>query len=101
MAQGQDEPEPFTADPAASDLIADAELHAQAQRLGQQHRAAEIAPFGDARYVTWDEGSARLLDALGVTSPTTDNNAPGRRRAVDAYLGALDRSEAADIEPGS
>ena len=47
---GQDrEPELFTAGPAANGPIADAELIAQAQRLGQQHRAARIAPFGDAR----------------------------------------------------
>jgi hypothetical protein len=81
--------------------MGDAELIEQAQRLGQQHRAAGIAPSGDATYVFWDEGSARLLGALGVTSPTTDDNAPGRFRVVGAYCDALGGREAGDIEPGS
>jgi hypothetical protein len=74
---GQDrEPEPYTAGPAANGPIGDAELIQQAQRLGQQHRAARIAPFGDADYAFWDEGSARLPGALGATSLTTGDNAP-------------------------
>ena len=82
---GQDgEPEPFTAGPAANDPTGDAAVIQQAQRLGQQHRAAGITPFGDAQQVAWDEGSARLLTALGETSPTTGSNAPGRYRAVEA-----------------
>ena len=60
-----------------------------------------VSPFGDAGYVFWDEGSARLLGALGVTSPTTDDNAPGRFRVVNTYCDALDTREAGDIEPGS
>jgi hypothetical protein len=75
---GQDrEPGLFTAGPAANGPIADAELIAQAQRLGQQHRAAGIAPFGDAGYVFWDEGSARLPGALGATSPPPVTTPPG------------------------
>jgi hypothetical protein len=100
MAAQGDQPEPITGDPATNGMIGDAELIEQAQRLGQQHRAG-IAPFGDADYVFWDEGSARLLDALGVTSPTTGDNAPGRFRVVDAYCDALGGREAGDIEPGS
>jgi hypothetical protein len=99
---GQDrEPELFTAGPAANGPIADAELIAQAQRLGQQHRAARIAPFGDAGYAFWDEGSARLPGALGATSPTTGDNAPGRHRMAAAYCDVLEPREAGDIEPGS
>ena len=99
---GQDgEPQPFTAGPAEGGPIGDAELIEQAQRLGHQHRAAGITPFGDAGYVFWDEGSARLLDALGATSPTTGDNAPGRHRMAAAYCDALEPREAGDIEPGS
>jgi hypothetical protein len=101
MAGHDREPELFTAGPAANGPIADAELIAQAQRLGQQHRAAGITPFGDAGYVFWDEGSARLLDALGATSPTTGDNAPGRHRMAAAYCDALEPREAGDIELGS
>jgi hypothetical protein len=98
---GQDrEPEPFTAGPAANGPIADAELIAQAQRLGQQHRAAGIAPFGDAGYVFWDEGSARLPGALGATSPATGDNARAAPMAA-AYCDAPGPREAGDIEPGS
>jgi len=101
MAAEDGQPEPVTAGPAADGLMGDAELIEQAQQLGQQHRAAGIAPFGDAGYVFGDEGSARLLGALGVTSPTTDDNAPGRFRVVNTYCDALDAREAGDIEPGS
>jgi hypothetical protein len=95
------EPEPFAAGPAANDPIGDAELIRQAQQLGQQHRAAGITPFGDACYVAWDEGSGRLLDALGATSPTTAGNAPGRHRMAAAYCDALEPREVGDIEPDS
>jgi hypothetical protein len=101
MAAKDGQPELVTAGPAADGLMGDAELIEQAQRLGQQHRAAGIAPFGDAGYVFWDEGSARLLGALGVTSPTTDDNAPGRFGVAAAYCDALGACEAGDIEPGS
>jgi hypothetical protein len=77
MAGREGEPEPFTTGPATNGLTGDGELIEQAPRLGQQHRAAGITPFGDARYVSWDEGSACLLDALGATSPTTGPT-PGR-----------------------
>jgi hypothetical protein len=101
MAEPKDELEPFMAGPDASGLIAEADLIEQAQRLGQQHRAAGITPFGDAHYVSWDEGSARLLDALGETSPTTGDSAPGRHRMTAAYCDALQAREASDIELGS
>ena len=99
MAAEDGQPEPITGDPATNGVTGRADLIEQAQRLGQQHRAAGMAPFGDAGYVFWDEGSARLLGALGVTSPTTDDNAPERFRVVDAYCDA--RREVGDIEPGS
>jgi hypothetical protein len=99
-AQGG-EPEPVAAGPTANEPIGDAELIGQAQRLGQQHRAAGITPFGDACSVSWDAGSARLLDALGATSPTTGDNAPGRHRMTEAYCDALEPREAGDTGPGS
>jgi hypothetical protein len=101
MAGREGEPELSTAGPVTSGLIGHADLIEQAQRLGQQHRAAGIAPFGDAGYVSRDAGSARLLDALGATSPTTGDNAPGRHRVAVAYCDALDAREASEIEPGS
>ena len=101
MAGREDGPEPFTAGPATDSLTGHADLIGQAQRLGRQHRAAGIAPFGAGHCVSWDEGSARLLDALGVTSPTTGDNAPGRFRVAAAYCDALDGRQASDIEPGS
>jgi hypothetical protein len=78
-----------------------ADLIEQAQRLGQQHRAAGIAPLGDDAYVSWDAGSARLLDAAGATSPTTEDNAARRFRAAVTYRDSLDARQAGDIEPGS
>jgi len=101
MAAEDGQPEPIKGDPATDRVTGHADLIEQAQRLGQQHRAAGIAPFGDAGYVFWDEGSARLLGALGVTSPTADDNAPARFRVVDAYCDALGAREADDTEPGS
>ena len=77
-------PGPPAEGPAAEHPAPAEELAGQARQLGQQHRAAGITPFGDAQYVRWDEGSARLLTALGETSPTTGSNAPGRYRAVEA-----------------
>ena len=76
-------------------------LAGQAHRLGRQHRSAAVTPFGDVEHVYWDAGSARLLDALGVTSPTTAGNAPGRQRLVDVYCDALEGREAGDDGPGS
>ena len=101
MAAEAGQPEPVMGDPATNGGTGHGNLIEQAQRLGQQHRAAGIAPFGDPGYVFWDEGSAHLLDALGVNSPTTDGNAPGRFRVAGAYCDALDAREAGDIEPGS
>ena len=99
---GQDgQLEPFDAAPVTDDLTAQTELSERASQLGQQHRAAAITPFGDAHQVFWDEGSARLLHVLGVTSPTTGDNAPGRLRAVRAYCDAIEGREAGDVEPGS
>ena len=46
-------------------------------------------------------GSARLLDVLGVTSPTTADNAPGRQRLIEAYYDALEGREPGDDGPGS
>jgi hypothetical protein len=101
MAGQESEREPFAAGPVTGDLAVQEELAEQARHLGQQHRAAAITPFGDARHVSWDEGSARLLTALGATSPTTEDNAPGRYRAVDAYCDALEARETGDAGPGS
>jgi hypothetical protein len=101
MAAEDGQPEPIAGVPTTNGVTGRADLIEQAQRLGQQHRAAGIAPFGDADFVFWDAGSARLLGALGVTSPATDDNAPGRFRVADAYCDALDAREAGGIEPGS
>ena len=76
-------------------------LAGQARRLGQQHRSTAVTPFGDVEHVYWDAGSARLLDVLGVTSPTTADNAPGRQRLVEAYCDALEGREPGDDGPGS
>ena len=83
------------------DLTAEERLAGQAHRLGRQHSSAAIAPFGDVEHVYCGEGSARLLDALGVTSPTTADNAPGRQRLVGAYCDALEGREPGDDGPGS
>ena len=86
---------------ADGDLTMEEGLAGQARRLGRQHRSAAIIPFGDVEHVYWDEGSAHLLGALGVTSPTTADNAPGRQRLVDAYCDALEGREPGDDGPGS
>jgi hypothetical protein len=83
------------------DLTAEEGLAGQARRLGRQHRSASIASFGDAEHVYWDEGSARLLGALGVRSPTTAGSAPGRQRLARAYCDALEGREPGDDGPGS
>ena len=80
---------------------ADEGLAGQARRLGQQHRSTVVTPFGDAEHVYWGEESARLLDALGVTSLTTADNAPGRQRLIEAYCDALEGREPGDDGPGS
>jgi hypothetical protein len=76
-------------------------LAGQARWLGRQHRSAAVTPLGDMEHVYRDAGSARLLDALGVTSPTTAGNAPGRQRLVGAYCDALEGREPGDDGPGS
>ena len=101
MAGHDGQLEPIDAAPVTDDLTVQQELSERAGQLGQQHRAAAITPFGDACQVFWDDGSARLLHVLGVTSPTTGDNAPGRMRAVRAYCDAIEGREAGDIEPGS
>ena len=91
MAGQEDEPEPFTAGPATDEPDGPEELI----RAGAGSSDSSTAPPGSPRSATatsvsWDEGSARLLDALGVTSPTTGDNAPGRFRVVGAYCDALE-----------
>ena len=93
-------PEPFTAESPAHDLHQQGTLAAQAHQLGQQHRHQGIAPFGDADSVYWDEGSARLLNTLGVTSPTTGENWHDRLLVVEAYCDALEPPGTGDAEPG-
>lgn len=76
-------------------------LAGQARWLGQQHRSAAVTPFGEVEHVYRDAGSAQLLDALGITSPTTEDNAPGRQHLLEAYCDALEGREAGDDGPGS
>jgi hypothetical protein len=91
------------------DLTTEEELAGQARRLGRQHSSAAIAPFGDMKHVYWGEGSAHLLGMLGVTSPATADNAPGRQRLAGANLrrargprarGRRSRLMTASISPG-
>jgi hypothetical protein len=51
-------------------------------------------------HVYWDQGSARLLNALGVTSATTSDNVGWRQHLVSAYCDALEAPETEDVEPG-
>lgn len=82
--------EPLYAEMAdALDAPAAGVLASRARELGEQHRAAGIAPFGDPDFVYWDEGSAALLAALGITSPATEDNHPEREAIVSAYCDAL------------
>jgi hypothetical protein len=76
-------------------------LAGRARWLGQQHRSAAASPFGDVEHIYWDEGSARLLSALGITSATTADNASGRQRLAGAYCDALEGREPRDDGPGS
>ena len=86
---------------ATGDLTTEEGPAGQASRLGRQHRSAAIIPFGDVGHVYWNEGSAHLLGTLGVTSPTTTDNAPVCQRLVDAYCDALEGREPGDDGPGS
>lgn len=101
MTGQKGEAELFAPGPATDDATAHETLAGQATQLGLQHHAAGTTPFGDAHHVYWDKGSARLLSALGVTSPTTDDNAGWRQHLVSAYCDALEAPETGDVEPGS
>ena len=101
MTEHGGDPGLITPGSAADGLTAEQGLTGLARQPGRQHRSVAIDPFGDVDHVYWDQGSARLLGALGVTSPTTADNAPGRQRLVDAYCGALEGREPADDGPGS
>ena len=81
--------------------VAVAGLAGRARWLGQQHRCGAASPFGDVGHVYWDDGSARLLSALGITSATAAGNAPGRQRLSGAYCDALEGREPGDDGPGS
>ena len=100
MTQMEGGPKLFATGPVPDDLAVPTALAEQAHRLGQQHRDTGITPFGDAHHVCWDEGSARVLSALGVTSPTTRDNVPERQWIVNAYCGALEPPDTGDVEPG-
>jgi hypothetical protein len=56
-----------------------------AAALGRHHRQAGLAPYGDMQ----DEGSALLMNDLGQTEATSDDNYPERLAACDAYEDAL------------
>lgn len=99
MAGTEGERESFGTEPPARDLPLHGTLAGHAYELGHLHRRDGIAPFGDADYVYWDEGSARLLSTLGVTTPTTDENWRERLLVVEAYCNALDPPDACDVEP--
>ena len=76
-----------------------------ARRLGSEHGTARDVPYSPAdgyepdgyepwhpdgyvSYVYWDAGSARLMDALGETSDTTDGNWAERDALTRAYCEA-------------
>jgi hypothetical protein len=101
MTGQKGEAEPFAPGPATDDVTVHEALADQATQLGLQHRAAGTTPFGDAHHVHWDQGSTRLLSQLGVTSPTTSDNAGWRQHLVSAYCDALEPPETGGVEPGS
>ena len=49
--------DPCTAGPASGQLTVHEELAEQVRRLGHEHRAAAITPFGDLHEVYWDQGA--------------------------------------------
>jgi hypothetical protein len=53
------------------------------------------SPDGYVSYVYWDAGSARLMDALGETSDTSDGNWAERTALTRAYCEAY--AEAAGV----
>lgn len=99
MTATEGEPEPSAAERLAHDLPLLGTLAEQAYQLGQRHRHDEIALFGDAGYVYWDQGSSRLMSTLGVTSPTTGENWRERQLVVEAYCDALESPDPPEIEP--
>lgn len=101
MKAQKGEAESLNPGPATDDLTVHETLADRPAQLGLQHRAAGTTPFGDAHHVYWDQGSARLLNKLGVTSPTTSDNAGWRQHLVSAYCDALEPPETGDVEPGS
>ena len=86
---------------AASGMTAEEGLAKEARWFGRQYRSAAITPFGDVEHVVGTRGSARLLGVLGVTSPTTADNAPGRLCVVDAHCDAFKGREPGDDDSGS
>jgi hypothetical protein len=101
MTGQKGEAEPFDPGPPTDDVTVHETLLGQATQIGLQHRAAGASPFGDAHHVYWDQGSAWLLSALSVTSPTTSDNVGGRQHLVSAYCDALEAPETGDVEPCS
>jgi hypothetical protein len=93
---------------------ADARRLDAARRLGREHGRAGTVPFGEpghvypesgrtgtpsyTEYVYWDAGSARLLDALGVTGDTTQENYATRSALVAAYCDAFDQARAIALQ---
>jgi hypothetical protein len=94
----------------------DAQRLEAARQLGAEHGQARITPFGVPghaypgsgrdgdpsypEYVYWDEGSARLLDALGETGDTTGENYPSRTALVNAYCDAYETARHSPGTPG-
>jgi hypothetical protein len=101
MTGQQRETEPLAPRPDTNAVTSHEALVDQAVQLGRQHRDVGTAPFGDASYVYWDEGSAHLLNALDITSPTTNDNVAWRERLVGAYCEALKPTETGEVEPDS
>jgi len=81
-----------------------------ARRLGREHGRAGTTPFGGpghaypessqtgtpsyTDYVYWDAGSANLMDALGETGETTEENHATRAALVAAYCDTYDQARA-------
>jgi len=76
-----------------------------ARRLGTEHGTTRDVPYsppdgsdvdgyepwypeGYVSYVYWDAGSARLMDDLGETTDTTEDNWPERDALLRAYCEA-------------
>ena len=68
----------------------------QAAALGRQHREYGIAPYGDLD----DGGSAHLMDELGETSETTEENWCQRIAMCEAYTEALGGSPVVALATG-